>query len=41
MDYAALFILLGRMLGFIWCLAVGVALALGRRPAPADEAMGR
>ena len=27
---AALFILLGRMLGFVWCIAVGIVLALGR-----------
>jgi hypothetical protein len=39
--YAALFILLGRMLGFVWCAAVGVALALGRRSAPAAAAAGR
>jgi hypothetical protein len=28
---AALFILLGRMLGFVWCIAVGIVLALGRQ----------
>jgi hypothetical protein len=28
---AALLILLGRMLGFVWCIAVGIVLALGRR----------
>jgi hypothetical protein len=38
--YAALFILLGRMLGFVWCAAAGVALALGRRPAPVAAAAG-
>jgi hypothetical protein len=27
---AALLILLGRMLGFVWCIAVGIVLALGR-----------
>ena len=39
--YAALFILLGRLLGFVWCVAVCVALAVGRRPAPAAAALGR
>jgi uncharacterized membrane protein YhaH (DUF805 family) len=39
--YAALFILLGRLLGFVWCVAVGVALAVGRRPALASAALGR
>ena len=38
--YAALFILLGRMLGFLWCAAAGVALALGRRAAPVAAAAG-
>ena len=28
--FAALFILLGRMLGFLWCIAAGVALGRGR-----------
>jgi hypothetical protein len=28
---AALLILLGRMLGFVWCIAVGIVLVLGRR----------
>lgn len=28
---AALLILLGRMLGFVWCIAVGIVLALGRQ----------
>ena len=28
---AALFILLGRMLGFVWCIAAGIVLALGRQ----------
>ena len=28
---AALLILLGRMLGFVWCIAVGIMLALGRQ----------
>jgi hypothetical protein len=28
---AALFILLGRMLGFVWCIAVGIVLALARQ----------
>lgn len=28
---AALFILLGRLLGFIWCIAAGISLARGRR----------
>jgi hypothetical protein len=28
---AALFILLGRMLGFVWCIAVGITLAIGKR----------
>jgi hypothetical protein len=31
---AALFILLGRMLGFVWCIAVGIVLALGRQQEP-------
>jgi len=28
---AALLILVGRMLGFVWCIAVGIVLALGRQ----------
>ena len=28
---AALLILLGRMLGFVWCIAAGIVLALGGR----------
>ena len=28
---AALFILLGRLLGFVWCIGVGIVLALGRQ----------
>jgi hypothetical protein len=28
---AALFILLGRMLGFLWCISAGLVLALGRQ----------
>ena len=39
--YAALFILLGRILGFVWCTVLSVALARGRRPAPAAAPMGR
>jgi hypothetical protein len=31
---AALLILLGRMLGFVWCIAVGIVLALGRQREP-------
>lgn len=31
---AALLILLGRMLGFVWCIAVGLVLALGRQSGP-------
>ena len=33
--YASLFILLGRMLGFVWCIAAGIALAFGKLPARA------
>lgn len=29
--YANAFILFGRMLGFVWCVAVGIVLALGRQ----------
>jgi hypothetical protein len=29
--YANAFILLGRLLGIVWCAAVGIALALGKR----------
>lgn len=32
---AALFILLGRMLGFVWCVAVGLVLELGWQREPA------
>lgn len=28
---AALLILLGRMLGFVWCIAVGIVLVIGRQ----------
>jgi hypothetical protein len=35
---AALFILLGRMLGFLWCTAAGIALALGARRGVASGA---
>ncbi len=31
---ASLLILLGRMLGFVWCISVGIALALGGRREP-------
>jgi hypothetical protein len=31
---AALLILLGRMLGFVWCIAAGIVLALGRQRKP-------
>jgi hypothetical protein len=31
---AALLILLGRMLGFVWCIAAGIVLALGRQREP-------
>lgn len=31
---AALLILLGRMLGFLWCISVGIVLALGRQREP-------
>jgi hypothetical protein len=31
---AAILILLGRMLGFVWCIAVGLVLALGRQREP-------
>ncbi|MGH3087788.1 MAG: hypothetical protein ACRDSJ_10795 [Rubrobacteraceae bacterium] len=34
---AALLILLGRMLGFVWCISAGIALALGGRREPAVE----
>ena len=39
--FAALFILLGRMLGFVWCIAAGIALAPGRGRAPAAQGVGR
>ena len=32
--YANAFILFGRMLGFVWCISVGIVLALGRRREP-------
>jgi hypothetical protein len=31
--YAALLILIGRLLGFVWCIAVAVVLAVGGRSA--------
>jgi hypothetical protein len=31
--YAALLILIGRLLGFVWCIAVAVVLAFGGRSA--------
>jgi hypothetical protein len=39
--FAALFILLGRMLGFLWCIAAGVALALGRGRALVSQGVRR
>ena len=38
--YAALFVLLGRVLGFVWCIAVGIAPAAERGRAPAAEVAG-
>lgn len=35
---AALLILLGRMLGFVWCIVVGIVLALGGRREPGARA---
>lgn len=32
--YANAFILFGRMLGFLWCISVGIVLALGRQREP-------
>jgi hypothetical protein len=32
--YASAFILFGRMLGFVWCISVGIVLALGRQRGP-------
>lgn len=34
-PFAALLILLGRLLGFVWSIAVGIVLALGKQRAPA------
>jgi hypothetical protein len=34
---AALLILLGRMLGFVWCIAVGLVLAFDKQRGPGAE----
>ena len=39
--FAAVLILIGRLLGSVWCIAVGIAFALGRGRAPAAEGVGR